>query len=321
LSCATKFSVDAAAGGALMNKDFETAYALIEYMTLNLFLWTDEEVVTKSSPSKRRAGLYEVSNYDHLASKIDALTHKFEKLNVSAATSTSTPPSCKTCGECKLGSLEQINFIQNNQGASFNKNLNKNPLIQETTPPSDANVQKIIQKSNLELLMENYLFNQFEQLKELMDQTRILNDSLATLASKVDSISSHNKILETQLSQVVQEICQPKMNVVTLRSGKQLEDPLIVKPNEVEKEISEPQGEETREESEKPQGEEATPPPFEPKIPFPHRFAKSKLDEQCKKFIKMMNKIYIDVPFTDVLTQMPTYAKFLKEILSKKKKN
>jgi predicted nucleic acid-binding Zn-ribbon protein len=98
--------------------------------------------------------------------------------------------------------------------------------------------------------MENYLLNQSEQLQELKDQTRILNDSLATLTSKIDSISSHNKILETQLSQVVQKISQPKtkkMNAITLRNGRQLEDPVRkVKPNEVEKENSEPQGEETR---------------------------------------------------------------------------
>jgi len=168
--------------------------------------------------------------------------------------------------------------------------------------------------------MENYFLNQSEQLQELKDQTRLLNDSLATLTSKVDSISSHNKILETQISQVVQKVSQPKtnkMNVVTLKNGRQLEDPVgKAKPNEIEKEISEPQGEETRVESEKP----TMPPPFNPKIHFPQRFAKSKLDEQFKKFIDMMNKIYIDVPFTEVLTQMPTYAKFLKEILSKKRK-
>jgi len=94
------------------------------------------------------------------------------------------------------------------------------------------------------------------------------------------------------------------MNAVTLRNGKQLEDPVgKVKPSEVEKEGNESQDEETRVESDKP----TTPPPYKPKIPFPQRFAKSKLDEQFRKFIKMMNKLYINVPFTDVLTQMPTY--------------
>jgi len=107
------------------------------------------------------------------------------------------------------------------------------------------------------------------------------------------------------------------MNSVTLRNGKQLEGPIgKANPSEIEKESSELQVEGIRVESEK----QITPPPFKPKIPFPQRFAKSKLDEQLKKFIEMMNKIYIDVPFTDVLTQMPTYAKNLKEIISKKRK-
>ena len=107
------------------------------------------------------------------------------------------------------------------------------------------------------------------------------------------------------------------MNAVTLRNGRQLVDPVgKVKASEIEKENSEPKGEETRVERDK----TITPPLFKPKIPFPQRFAKSKLDEKFKKFIEMMNKLYIDVPFTEVLTQMPTYAKLLKEFLSKKRK-
>jgi len=135
--------------------------------------------------------------------------------------------------------------------------------------------------------MENYFFDQSEQLQELKDQTRLLNDSLATFTSKVDSISSHNKIIETQLSQVAQKVSQPKtnkLNVVTLRNGRQLEDPIgKAKPKEIEKEICEPQVEETRVEGEEQQGKETTPPPFKPKIPFPQRFAKSKLDEKCAR--------------------------------------
>jgi len=34
----------------------------------------------------------------------------------------------------------------------------------------------------------------------------------------------------------------------------------------------------------------------------------------------MLKKIYINVPFTEALSQMPLYAKKLKDILSKKRK-
>jgi len=121
---------------------------------------------------------------------------------------------------------------------------------------------------------------QSKQFQELKNQTGFLNDSLVKLTSKVDSIVTHNKMLETQISQVAQQVSQPKtnqMNAITLRNGRQLEDPVgKSKTSEVEKESNEPQGEETKVESENPKA----PPAYKPKIPFPEGFAKSKLDEQ-----------------------------------------
>jgi len=131
----------------------------------------------------------------------------------------------------------------------------------------------------LGFLLENYFVNQSEQLQELKNQTELLKDSFAKLTSRMDSISSHNRLLETQISQVAQKVSQPrtnKMTAFTLKNGKQLEDPVgKAKPSEVEKEDDEPRGEETRVGSDKP----TTPPPYIPKIPFPQRFANSKLDE------------------------------------------
>ena len=36
--------------------------------------------------------------------------------------------------------------------------------------------------------------------------------------------------------------------------------------------------------------------------------------------MEVLNKLYINIPFTNALSQMPSYAKFLKEILSNKRK-
>jgi hypothetical protein len=98
LSYTTKMSVDATAGEPLMNKNYTVAYALIEDMAQNHYEWTDERPVTNSSPSRKEEGMYEVSNYDHLAAKVDALTQKFEKLNVSAITPAPVSPPCEICG-------------------------------------------------------------------------------------------------------------------------------------------------------------------------------------------------------------------------------
>ena len=48
--------------------------------------------------------------------------------------------------------------------------------------------------------------------------------------------------------------------------------------------------------------------------------AKAKLDLQFGKFLKILKKLYVNIPFTEALSQMPSYAKFLTEILSNKRK-
>jgi len=45
---------------------------------------------------------------------------------------------------------------------------------------------------------------------------------------------------------------------------------------------------------------------------------KATKDEQFKKFIEVIQKLYIHVPLVDAM-QVPTYAKYLKDMLNKKK--
>ncbi|PNX61201.1 hypothetical protein L195_g060552, partial [Trifolium pratense] len=62
------------------------------------------------------------------------------------------------------------------------------------------------------------------------------------------------------------------------------------------------------------------PPPYKPPIPYPQRLVKPKNPGQFEKFIEMLKKLHIDIPFIEAITQIPSYAKFLKEILSNKRK-
>ena len=55
-------------------------------------------------------------------------------------------------------------------------------------------------------------------------------------------------------------------------------------------------------------------------MPFPQRLQKAKREEQFSRFLDIFKKIEINIPFEEVINQMTTYAKFLKEVLSKKRK-
>jgi len=58
---------------------------------------------------------------------------------------------------------------------------------------------------------------------------------------------------------------------------------------------------------------------YNPPLPFPQRMTTAKLDLQFGKFLEVLRKLYINIPFTEDLTQMPSYAKFLTEILPNKR--
>jgi len=68
-------SVDVAAGSALMRKSIEVAKALLEEMTSNNYHWSSE-----LATPKRASGVYGVDVVDMLASKVDALAQRFDRL-------------------------------------------------------------------------------------------------------------------------------------------------------------------------------------------------------------------------------------------------
>ena len=61
-------------------------------------------------------------------------------------------------------------------------------------------------------------------------------------------------------------------------------------------------------------------PAYTPTVSFPQRLQKAKREEQFSRFLDIFKKIEINIPFVEVINQMPNYAKFLKEILNKKRK-
>ncbi|KAL4368391.1 hypothetical protein GQ457_05G022220 [Hibiscus cannabinus] len=61
--------------------------------------------------------------------------------------------------------------------------------------------------------------------------------------------------------------------------------------------------------------EEIRPPP-----PFPQRLKKQKQDYQFKKFLDILKQVHINLPLVEALQQMPNYAKFLKDMVTRKKR-
>ncbi|XP_073121896.1 uncharacterized protein [Henckelia pumila] len=59
---------------------------------------------------------------------------------------------------------------------------------------------------------------------------------------------------------------------------------------------------------------------YKPQHPYPQRFKKKALDEKFSTFLDIFKKIHINIPFADALEQMPNYSKFVKDVMSKKRR-
>ena len=63
-----------------------------------------------------------------------------------------------------------------------------------------------------------------------------------------------------------------------------------------------------------------TPSKYDPPLPFPERVVERKLNEKYNKFMTMLNSLQVSIPFLDDMSEMPSYATFLKRLLISKKK-
>ncbi|XP_016168648.1 uncharacterized protein LOC107611208 [Arachis ipaensis] len=59
--------------------------------------------------------------------------------------------------------------------------------------------------------------------------------------------------------------------------------------------------------------------PYTPPLPYAQRLQRELKDQQFPKFLEVFKKLEINIPLAKALEQMPLYAKFLKELINKKR--
>ncbi|CAN6583131.1 unnamed protein product [Malus baccata var. baccata] len=59
---------------------------------------------------------------------------------------------------------------------------------------------------------------------------------------------------------------------------------------------------------------------YDPPLPYPERVIPKARDQQLKDFMQTLSKVQINIPLLDAIKKIPSYAKFLKEVCSSKKK-
>ncbi|XP_044467736.1 uncharacterized protein LOC123197479 [Mangifera indica] len=266
--------------------------------------------------------------------KLDALTKKFERLDMKVVRTS----SCENCGgdhanfEYQMGTHyaheptnEQVNFLnynQRRQGNPYSNTYNpgwrnhpnfawsnqantSNPNQNFRQPPPrfqarNTNPQPLHhpqppqeQKSNLELMIANFILAQKQK-------ANAQDEAIRQLTAKVDQLATHNKMLEVQLGQ--QASTSNSREMEKLPSQPQ-------NPREHCKDVEKSSEEDTLEKKVEGNIQEAPEKQVPSKtystpLPFPQRFQKAKLDQQFGKFLDVFKQIHLNVPLMEAITQM-----------------
>ncbi|KAL5760690.1 hypothetical protein ACOSQ2_019528 [Xanthoceras sorbifolium] len=176
-----------------------------------------------------------------------------------------------------------------------------------------------------------------KQLGQAVQQSQVAIQILEVQVGQLarSSQSRAQGALPSNIETNLKEHCM----ALTLRSGKQVYQPVGVQEKEKEMSNVKPHGDNSfstkdkEEEKEKEINKEDNlaetsfdlpPSPdvmvYVPPIPYPQRLKKYKDEKSFKKFLEVFKKLHINIPFAKALAPMPTYVKFLKEIISNKRR-
>ncbi|XP_057802485.1 uncharacterized protein LOC131017780 isoform X2 [Salvia miltiorrhiza] len=326
--------VDAACGGSLTNKTLDEAKQLIVDMVSNGQQYEDED-----DDRYRPVQKVEDSNMNE---RIDALTSLVRGL-----ADNNTEQAC-------MGSADEqeMNAQRQRRNDPFSNTYNpgwrnhpnfrwrqQEPGMYAPNPPQAGQYAHTARPApssapNMNDIMKS-LAQSSEIVKNLVQSQQAFQHetqaALSNMGTQITQLATQvNKLQANQgrLPSVTEMNPKENASAVTTRSGRILVEPQLKqqdkeeKPDEAKDDaISEKSPESTEPSSSKVSGK--------PKVsipqsliapPFPSRLAQNKRIEEEKDILEIFKKVEINLPLLDAIKQVPRYAKFLKELCSKKMK-
>ncbi|XP_010527707.1 PREDICTED: uncharacterized protein LOC104805010 [Tarenaya hassleriana] len=309
----TKTLIRASCGGSIQNKSFAELEEHIEMMA------QEEDAPNEYSRELPRKG--NDQTIQMVLEQLVVLNAKLKDSTRSSRTEHSTPTQ-EELGMYALDErIEGVNYVANNpysNSVSDNSNQRIPPgfAFQSRGPNQTSNYRapgqsynNVASPGNLESNPDTYgLLIQFLQSQEKMNQE---------FRAQFASIEAHFKNIDNQIAQLASAIQRPSgslpgnsetnprahVNAITLRSGKQVDsgDPPMVE-----------QGDSSRTTvldttDDIPELAYVPPPPRPPPVPFPSRLRKHNEDSQFAAQRRQP------------IREIPSYTKYLKDILTKKR--
>ncbi|XP_076941005.1 uncharacterized protein LOC143610368 [Bidens hawaiensis] len=228
----------------------------------------------------------------------------------------------------------------NNQAPpGFEKRPINQPYQPKTQFQGQSSSSNLLQgnDSKIESMLAQIIAGNAEAQKHADLRSLEVNEVLIKHDANIKSQKASLQTLENQLGQISRQLYERQpgglpsntvnnphaaVNAVTLRSGRttMVTEPTS-KPVATEKEIEIPKKVQERLDPESTARPKEPVRTYIPPIPYPAHLKKERLEAQYGKFLELFKQLHINIPFVEALSQMPKYAKFLKDVLTKKRKS
>nr|XP_027094989.1 uncharacterized protein LOC113715038 [Coffea arabica] len=345
--------IDAASGGALVNKTPQEARELIERMAEN-----SQQFGTREDCLIRRVNEVETPSMQQQLTELTAFVRQQAVRNASQARvcgiCTGIGHSADMCPMIQEETAEQVNMADHapaprkqydpysstynpgwrdhpnldyggNRQPNFTPNRqsnfvpNKPPGYQQQyqprppPPPSSGPSLEEMMKQVMTTMAQN------QQMMTTMVQNQQRTDSeIQDIRNQISQMATTINRLESQVNGRLPS--QPELNLknvsaMTLRSGKEIQGPEPMIPKDKDEEKIENELE--REDSNGADLKALPDPVITVKTnppPFPCRLKKSKKQDMEKEILEVFRKVEINIPLLDAIKQVPKYAKFLRDL-------
>ncbi|CAN6570892.1 unnamed protein product [Malus baccata var. baccata] len=357
LNMTTKTLVNASCGGTYKDKNAQEACLLFEKMAEDTQQWAVEQPQSRSVLEMSNGSPYVTAQIEKMEKRLDA---KFDMLlqRMPGSQVAAQQPLQAACSNCNMithdfmscphkevspdFTAEQVNAFNNFQRPRYdpysnfyNPGWRDHPNLrwdkeQHTRPQFQQQVQQpAAPKAAWEVAIEKLANTTTQEIQNLQASVKNMEKQMGQIALQVSGRAPGTFPSQTEPNPRGGADCKA---VRVLRSGKSFDNrdenciqnsratsqPKTDSGN-VEKSAKSKDSEQTVNSSENGAVivEDRV---YEPPMPYPERLKPKVKDQQLTDFMKTLSKVQINLPLIDAIKNIPSYAKFLKDVCTKKKK-
>ncbi|CAH1426857.1 unnamed protein product [Lactuca virosa] len=320
LDAQTRMLVDTSARGALLTKSYDESVKILDRIATNNFQWPTVRVHASGSKGSTSDEARLAAQNDALAAELASIKSMMKNMMSSSGMK---EKKFQQRPQNPPGFYQIPNQQVRPQGGAFHQTSGSSS---KPAAPSSNQEMSPFKKAMMEFIIKQDQKTEAREKNQAIAM-RNLKNQLGQLAQALNSREPRTLPSNTQNPSNGND--KRQCNAITLRSGKELtpknHDLPATKDEQQSKKVNKEGptssslsagNQKKAQEKDAPTGATVAP----TTLPFPPRENKSKVDDgQFKKFLEILSQLHINIPFVEALKQIPTYAMFMKDVLTKKR--